>query len=67
MGDADEGGAGEAGVVAIDVGVEGPEPCMEGWAEEAGAMLGWPAGGATNAGASCVATKSRRKSRSSGD
>ena len=45
-GDADESGAGEAGAVAINVGVEGPEPCMAGWAEEAGAMLGWPAGGA---------------------
>ena len=67
VGDADGGGAGEAGGVAVNVGVEGPEPCMAGWAEEAGAMLGWPARGVTTTGAGCVATKYRRKSRSSGD
>ena len=66
-GDTDESDVGEAGAVVIDVGVEGPEPCMAGWAEEAGAMLGWPAGGTTTAGAGCMATRSRRKSRSSGD
>ena len=50
-GDTDERDVGEAGAVVIDVGVEGPEPCMAGWAEEAGAMLGWPAGGTTPVGA----------------
>ena len=49
------------------MGVGGAEavPCIAGWADEAGAMLGWPAKGVMIEGAGCVAARSRRKSRSS--